>query len=94
MRATGIAMVFLLLGCNPDHGERCNPLEFSDVSGQGNCPTGLSCIYPTAFNCGVAYCCMVDAQGNISDSDPHCQPDPTIIGQCGLDLSVADAGQD
>jgi hypothetical protein len=56
---------------------------------QGNCDDGLACVYPTAPNCGVAYCCKVDSNGNIADDDPHCHADPTLAPGCLLDLGGA-----
>ena len=29
---------------------------------QGDCDDGYACVYPTAPNCGVAYCCTVDGK--------------------------------
>ncbi len=84
----GISLV-LVAGCTQDEGTRCNPLQYSDNGIQGNCADGLACVYPTAPNCGVAYCCKVDANGNIIDSDPNCQRDPSLTSVCMLDLSVA-----
>jgi hypothetical protein len=84
-------MLTLLLacaGCAPGQGERCNPLEISDPPSQGNCPTGFSCVYPTAPNCGVAYCCKVDSSGKVVDTDPNCQPDTTLATTCAVDFAV------
>jgi hypothetical protein len=78
----------LLAACSPGEGDRCNPLEFADIPNQGNCASGLSCVYPSAPNCGVAYCCKVDSMGRITDSNPNCQPDPTLAPVCMLDLGV------
>jgi hypothetical protein len=38
----------------------------------------------------------VDSNGNITDRDPNCQPDPTLASVCMLDLGVAplDGGGD
>jgi hypothetical protein len=86
-----LGMLLMLAGCPPGQGERCNPLEIADIPNQGNCAIGFSCVYPTAPNCGVAFCCAVDAKGNIIDTNPNCRPDPTLAPVCGLDLGVAPA---
>jgi hypothetical protein len=80
----------LVAGCRQDEGERCNPAQYSDTANQGNCSAGLSCVYPTANNCGIAYCCKVDSSGKIIDSSPTCQPDPSLPSVCALDLGVSD----
>ncbi len=92
MRRLGMCLVlaFCAAACDAEDGERCNPLQYSDTMGQGNCTAGLTCIYPTAPNCGVAYCCAVDSKGNITDPSPNCKPDPTLAGVCMLDMSVLD----
>lgn len=72
----------LLVACAPGNGERCNPLRYSDNGAQGDCADGFACVYPTAPNCGVAYCCTTDASGKITDTDPNCQPDPGLLKQC------------
>ena len=94
MRRLGMCLVlaFVAAACDAEDGERCNPLQYSDTAGQGNCTTGLTCIYPTAPNCGVAYCCTVDSKGNITDPNPNCQPDPSAAAACMLDMSVLDGG--
>jgi hypothetical protein len=96
MRTLGMVVALLFIaGCDAEHGERCNPLQFSESGTQGNCVSGFACVYPTAPACGVAYCCVVDANGNITDSDPNCQPDPSLDSVCMLDDlsgSPADAG--
>jgi hypothetical protein len=80
-------ILLLLIACNtPEEGERCNPLAFSDNGIQGDCDTGLACIYPTAPNCGVAYCCKLDSSHNIVDKNPNCRPDPSLTAVCMLDL--------
>ncbi len=77
-----------LAACNErQQGERCNPLQYSDNGVQGDCADGLSCIYPTAPSCGIAYCCRVGSNGEVIDRDPHCQPDPSLASLCMLDLS-------
>jgi hypothetical protein len=87
MRRLGLCVAFTLLAaCSADEGERCNPLQFSDNGSQGNCSSGLACVYPTAPNCGVAYCCTVDSNGNITDKNPNCQPDPSLDSVCMIDL--------
>jgi hypothetical protein len=78
----------LLGGCAAGEGERCNPLAYSDNGSQGNCQDGLACVYPTAPNCGIAYCCRVDSNGNITDENPNCQPVHDDVAACMLDLSV------
>ncbi len=88
-RLVGIGIMVLLAGCGigtQREGERCNPARFTS-----DCDPGLSCVYPTAPNCGVAYCCAVDGKGNITDKDPSCQPDPAAAAACMLDLGVASA---
>jgi hypothetical protein len=80
----------LAAGCGTNgRGERCNPLRATS-----DCDSGLTCVYPTGTNCGVSYCCAVDAQGNITDKDPNCQPDPASAAVCGFDLSTADGPLD
>jgi len=75
-----------VLGCSQGEGQRCNPLFFTD-----ECGSGLTCIYPTAPMCGVAYCCAVNSDGVVTDKDPNCQPDPTL--SCAPDFSSpVDAG--
>jgi hypothetical protein len=85
-------MIFALLlvaGCQtPEAGERCNPLQFSNNGVQGDCDNGLACVYPTAPSCGVAFCCAVDAKGNIVDKHTHCRPVPSLIATCMLDLGA------
>jgi len=76
----------LVTACQAGHGERCNPSQFADDPAQADCATGYACIYPTAPVCGVAYCCAVDSSGNITDTDPSCQPDATL--SCAPDGSV------
>jgi hypothetical protein len=95
MRRFGTSILLLTLAGCPDaqQGERCNPLEYSSNGVQGDCASGLACVYPTAPNCGVAYCCMTDAQGKITDQHPSCQPDKTAAEQCMLP-TPGDAGTD
>ena len=91
MRRLGMCLLLVFLAaCDAEEGERCNPLQYSDNGVQGNCVSGLQCIYPTAPSCGVAYCCKVDAQGNVTDTNPNCQPDPSLDSVCMLDMSVLD----
>jgi hypothetical protein len=102
MRLTA-ALFLLFAACDAKEGERCNPLQYSDNGIQGNCESGLACIYPTTPGCnpsqpgsnccGVAYCCKLDPLYVVS-TDPNCQPDPNAIAACMLDLSPApdDAG--
>ena len=94
MRRLALGFVLILLAsCAQDEGTRCNPLQYSDNGMQGNCKDGLACVYPTAPNCGVAYCCKIDSSGNIADTNPMCQPDPSLDSVCMLDLSfVPDGG--
>lgn len=88
MHRLGICFVlFLFAACDAGHGERCNPLQYNET-GSGNCVSGLTCVFPTAPNCGVSYCCATDSNGNITDTHPNCQPDPTLAPACMLDLSV------
>ncbi len=83
-RLFGIGILLALAGCGTQgEGERCNPLRFTT-----DCDPGLTCVYPTAPNCGVAYCCNVDDMGNVSDPNPNCQPDPAAAAACMLDLGV------
>jgi hypothetical protein len=84
-------LIVLVAACSPDEGERCNPLHYSDNGIQGDCDTGLACVYPTAPSCGVAYCCRLDAAGNIIDPSPNCRPVPSLIAVCNLDMSASDA---
>ncbi len=92
MRRVGMCLVLVFLAaCDAEEGERCNPLAYSET-GSANCKSGFQCVYPTAPNCGVAYCCAVDSQGNITDKNPNCQPDPTLASVCMLDMSVLDGG--
>ncbi len=87
MRRIGLAFLFVLLAaCRQDEGTRCNPLQYSDNGIQGNCDTGLACVYPTAPNCGVAYCCKILPTGKIVDPSPNCQPDPSLLSVCGVDM--------
>lgn len=86
----------LAMGCATNgEGERCNPLRATS-----DCNDGLTCVHPTGPNCGVSYCCAVDAQGNVVDTHPNCRPDPQSAAACMLDLSLddssppADGGQD
>ena len=95
-----IAMLcFLLAACGQSEGTRCNPLQFSGNGVQGDCDDGYACVYPTAPNCGIAYCCTVDSTGSITDRKPICQPDPALQSACMLDLSqsttsgATDAGE-
>jgi hypothetical protein len=85
-------MMFVLLlvaGCEtPEAGERCNPLQFSNNGVQGDCDTGLACVYPSAPNCGVAFCCVVDAKGKLVDTHANCRPDPSLTATCMLDLGT------
>jgi hypothetical protein len=87
MKTIVTVVVLALAACNASEGQRCNPLEYSNSGTAGNCGGGLQCIYPTAPNCGVAYCCAVDEQGNITDKNPNCQADPSLDSVCMLDLS-------
>jgi hypothetical protein len=89
-RLFALLVVMGLAACKPDAGERCNPLAFTDDCQPNN--QSLSCVYPTAPNCGVAYCCAVDSQGNVVDKHPSCQPDPDALAACMLDLAPPDDG--
>lgn len=87
-RLLSIAALLALAGCGTNSdGERCNPLRATS-----DCDPGLSCVYPTAPNCGVSYCCTVDANGNVTDTNPNCQPDPGSAAACMLDMSLLDTG--
>jgi hypothetical protein len=88
-RLTLRALLLLAIGCGTQsEGERCNPLRATS-----DCDPGLTCVYPTAPNCGVSFCCKVDSNGNVTDTHPNCQFDPTLVAPCMLDLgSVPDAG--
>jgi hypothetical protein len=88
-RIAFVLALVALAGCEQEAGSRCNPLEYSPNGIQGNCEEGLACVYPTAPNCGVAYCCKLDSNGNIVDTSPNCQPDPSLDSVCMLDLSPA-----
>jgi hypothetical protein len=96
MKITVAVLALAFVACNASEGQRCNPLEYSNSGTAGNCAAGFSCIYPTAPNCGVAYCCAVDEAGKITDTNPNCQADPSLDSVCMLDLSSApiDAGND
>ena len=96
MRGLLLMGTLLAAACGTNaEGERCNPLRATS-----DCDNGLSCVYPTGANCGVAYCCAVDAQGDVIDKHPNCRPDPAAAAVCGFDLAVAsdggplDAGRD
>jgi hypothetical protein len=76
-------LIFLILACGTQgDGQRCNPLRATP-----DCNAGLTCVFPSGPNCGVPYCCKVDAQGNIVDDLPTCQPDPQSVAACS-DLGV------
>jgi hypothetical protein len=94
MIMTVVALALALAACNASEGQRCNPLEYSNSGTAGDCGGGLECVYPTAPNCGVAYCCAVDATGRITDPNPRCQRDTSLADVCMIDLSSAptDAG--
>jgi len=81
------AAVLLFTACGTQaEGERCNPLRATS-----DCDPGLSCVYPTnpsGSPCGVSFCCKLDANGNIADNNPNCQPDPDSAAACGLDLAT------
>lgn len=88
MYRIAISLVLLALAGCPEaqRGDRCNPLEYSGNGVQGDCASGLACVYPTAPSCGVAYCCTTDAKGTITDNHPNCRPDPGAAAQCMVDL--------
>jgi hypothetical protein len=83
-----LVLVVLLAACGTQgHGERCNPMRATS-----DCDPGFSCVFPTKPHgspCGVSFCCTVDANGNITDSNPNCQPDPESAAACGLDLGMS-----
>jgi hypothetical protein len=92
MHRLGLAfLIVFIAACSQDQGTRCNPLQYSDNGIQGNCDTGFACVYPTAPNCGVAYCCKVNAVGKIVDPSPTCRPDPSLIPICNIDMGSSDA---
>ncbi len=68
-----LALACALLGCEQTEGERCNPNLF-----ESECSDGLTCVYPTAPMCGVAYCCAMDTDGNVVDPHPSCRADPSL----------------
>jgi hypothetical protein len=92
LRAMLGAVLFFVAACSQPQGEgeRCNPAQYSSTPGQGDCQSGLTCVYPTAPNCGVAYCCKTDSNGAIVDKDSHCQFDPSLTSVCGLDGGSSD----
>jgi hypothetical protein len=95
MRSWTLALLVLFtVACRQGAGERCNPLQYSENGIQGNCEDGLACIYPTAPNCGVAYCCRLTPGGKDVDPNPSCRPDPSLFSVCGIDMDgpLADAG--
>ena len=80
IRILGISTVlFLLAGCNPSEGERCNPLLFSN-----DCNSGFACTYQS--NCGVAYCCPT----NRASSNPNCQACPAADAGSVVDAGTSD----
>ena len=84
-RLLTIGVLLALAGCGTNgDGQRCNPLRATS-----DCDPGLTCVYPTAPSCGVSYCCALDANGNITDTNPSCQPNPSLASVCLLDLGVA-----
>ena len=89
LKSLFLVVPMLLVACSDHEGQRCNPLAYSNSGVRGNCAGQLDCVYPTAPNCGVAYCCAVDESGNIVDDNPNCQPDPSLQSVCMLDLSTA-----
>ncbi len=72
-----LALAFVLAGCHPGEGERCNPMLFTD-----ECNSGFACTYPTG--CGVAFCCPTSGQS----SNPNCQACST--GDGGVDGGSSD----
>jgi hypothetical protein len=80
-----MAIGFLMIGCHPSEGERCNPLLFNDECTAGN--PQLSCVYPP--NCPVAYCCPMMTKGDPSMSiSPNCLACPSP--DMATDMSSAD----
>ena len=66
IRMLGISTVlFLLAGCNPGEGQRCNPL----LVGTNDCNNGFLCTYKP--NCGVAYCCPTMRVSTNPRSEEH-----------------------
>ncbi len=97
--------IFAACGTN-GRGDRCNPNRATS-----DCNPGLSCVFPATPGCnasepgsnccGNSFCCATDGNGNVTDTNPNCQPDPVSVMQCGLDFAVAppdlsalDAGHD
>jgi hypothetical protein len=61
----------LAAGCSQAEGSRCNPDLSHDEC--DNSPT-VQCVQPAASACNAeAYCCAVDANGNITSMEPNCQ---------------------
>jgi len=103
MKRLLLLAVFLGLGaCQQSHGDRCNALRATN-----DCEDpALTCVYPATPSCnpsepgtnccGVSFCCKVDANGNIIDTSPNCQPDHDSQLACGFDLNVViqDGGSD
>jgi hypothetical protein len=90
MKRLLVSVLLALAACTNGDGERCNPLRATT-----DCDPGLTCVYPTGPMCGVAFCCTVDTQGNITDRHPNCQADPGSAAACMLDLGGAiDSGAD
>jgi hypothetical protein len=94
MKPLFLIVVLFAVGCGTnEEGARCNPLRATT-----DCNPGLSCVYPTTPSCsvaqpgsnccGVAFCCAVDANGNITSKAANCQPDPTSAAVCNFDMSV------
>jgi hypothetical protein len=79
-----LALLALLTACKPGDGERCNPSAFTDECQPND--RHLACVLPTGPNCGVAFCCAVDATGKIVDENSNCKPDPASAASCGIDL--------
>ena len=76
-RILGIsAVLFLLAGCTPTEGQRCNPEQFTS-----DCNSGFACVYPT--NCAVAYCCPTTR----ASTNPNCQACPAA--DAGVDAATA-----
>ncbi len=54
-------------------GDRCNPSDVHNECGNGLQCTGQASTPSIAF-CPENYCCPLDGNGNITGSNPNCQP--------------------
>jgi hypothetical protein len=94
MKRLFLVAALFAVGCGTnEEGARCNPLRATS-----DCNEGLSCVYPITPGCnvaqpgsnccGVSFCCTMDANGNITSTNPSCQPDPASASVCNFDMSV------